>query len=129
MKSSDPFVVTFTHLIEVFMRTNVRSMIQFTRESGVSMSQVGTLFNIDRTHCGVAGIGDDLGVSSAAASQMLQRMVEQGLVLRSEDPDDRRAKQVALTDKGRGILDQMMRAREDQLEKLAGALTPSERKS
>jgi DNA-binding MarR family transcriptional regulator len=127
MKSSDPFVIVLQRWLELFMRSNVRSLIQFTKEYGLSMSQVGALFNIDHGQCGVAGIGEHLGVSSAAVSQMLQRLVAQGLVLRSEDPEDRRAKQVVLTDNGRRILEEVITARQGQLEHLSSTMTAGEK--
>ena len=127
MMSNDPFVNILQRWLELFMRSNVRSLIQFTKEHGLSMSQICALFNIDHEQCGVSGIGEHLGVSSAAVSQMLQRLVKQGLVLRSEDPEDRRAKQVVLTDKGRRILEEVITARQGQLEQLARAMTAVEK--
>ena len=41
--------------------------------------------------CGVNDIGKGFGVSGAAVSQMVERLVQAGLVARVEDPDDRRA--------------------------------------
>jgi DNA-binding MarR family transcriptional regulator len=127
MKSSDPFVIVFQQWFELFMHSNVRSLIKFSKDHELSMSQVGALFKIDHQQSGVAGIGEHLGVTSAAASQMLQRLVEQGLVLRSEDPGDRRAKQVVLTEKGRCILDEVNMARQGQLAQLASTLTDVEK--
>ena len=72
-----------------------------SRESGLSMSQISALFHIHQADgSGVTDLGDHLGVTSAAASQMLERLVQQELILRTEDPDDRRVKQMVLTEKG-----------------------------
>ena len=49
-------------------------------------------------------IAEHLGVSNAAASQMVDRLVGMGLLERSEDPDDRRAKALALTEKGKALV-------------------------
>ena len=38
----------------------------------------------------VSDIGDDLGVTTAAASQLVDRLVNMHLLKRTEDPDDQR---------------------------------------
>jgi DNA-binding MarR family transcriptional regulator len=102
-------------------------MLLYAKESGLSMSQIGAILHIHHAGIsGVSGLGDDLGVTTAAASQMLDRLVQQGLVARSEDPHDRRAKQIALTAKGRQILLECTRARQSWLEGLAAVLSPAE---
>ena len=72
-------------------------------------------------------MGDHLGVSSAAARQMLDRLVQQDLILRSEDPGDRRGKQIVLTDKGHRILKEANRARTSWLEDVFEHLTPDDK--
>jgi DNA-binding MarR family transcriptional regulator len=92
------------------------------------MSQVNALFHIHRKGgCGVNDVGDNLGVTSAAASQMLERLVQQELVLRTEDPADRRAKQLVLTDKGIQAVYQGVHARQGWLDDLANMLSASEK--
>ena len=88
------------------------------------MSQFGALFHLHRMgSSGVTDLGDHLGVTSAAASQMLDRLVQQGLILRSEDPNDRRVKQIVLTDKGHQVLQESIRARQGWLDDLAETLS------
>ena len=83
------------------MHRSIRHLLRYARENGLSMSQFGALLHIHRMgSSGVTDLGDHLGVTSAAASQMLERLVQQGLILRTEDPNDRRVKQIVLTDKG-----------------------------
>ena len=127
MQSVDPFVNTLGEWIEVFMRRSMHNFICYSKEKGLSMSQIGALFRIFRGKSSVSDIGDNLGVTSAAASQMLERLVQQGLILREEDPDDRRVRQIVLTDKGRQILQETIAARQGWLENLAHILSDSER--
>ncbi len=49
---------------------------------------------------GVSEIGGQMGVTNAAASQAVDRLVHLGLIERTEDPDDRRAKRLTLTQAG-----------------------------
>ena len=127
MHSIDPFIVTLRKWIEIFMRHSMRNFIHYSKESGLSMSQIGALLHIHRGASGVSDLGDDLGVSSAAASQMLERLVQSQLILRSEDPHDRRVKQLILTDKGRQIIQESLHARQSWLDDLAGTLSPGEK--
>ncbi len=128
MQSDDPFVNTLGKWVEVFMRRSMHNFITYSKEKGLSMSQIGALLRIFRGgRSSVSDIGDNLGVTSAAASQMIERLVQQGLILREEDPDDRRVRQIVLTDKGRQILQETIAARQGWLENLAHTLSDSER--
>ena len=110
------------------MQRSMRDFMGFARERGLSMSQLGALFHIHhRGSSGVSDLGDDLGVTSSAASQMLERLVHQGLILRSEDPSDRRVKHIVLTDKGLQVLHESIRARQSWLADLAETLSGSEK--
>jgi DNA-binding MarR family transcriptional regulator len=128
MQSDDPFVNTLGKWVEVFMRRSMHNFITYSKEKGLSMSQIGALLRIFRGgRSSVSDIGDNLGVTSAAASQMLERLVQQGLILREEDPDDRRVRQIVLTNKGRQILQETIATRQVWLENLANTLSDSER--
>jgi DNA-binding MarR family transcriptional regulator len=127
MQSVDPFVNTLGEWIEVFMRRSMHNFICYSKEKGLSMSQIGALFRIFRGKSSVSDISDNLGVTSAAASQMLERLVQQGLILRKEDPNDRRVRQIVLTDKGRQILQESIAARQGWLENLSRTLSDSQR--
>ncbi len=125
---SDHFVSTLQEWIEVSMRSSMRNFIHYARKSGLSMSHLGAIFHIHRMgSCGVTDLGDHLGVTSAAASQMLERLVQQGLILREDDPDDRRVKRIVLTDKGHRILEEGIRARQGWLDNLALSLSDDEK--
>jgi len=114
---SDPFVATLEEWIKVTMHRSKRNFIHNARKSGLSMSQIGALLHIHHEGmCGVTELGNHLDVTSAAASQMLERLVQQGLILRTEDPEDRRVKQIVLTNKGNRILEDGIRARLSWLE-------------
>jgi DNA-binding MarR family transcriptional regulator len=113
--------------IDLFMHRSMRNFIRFSKDRGLSMSQIGALFHIRHGASGVSDIGDDLGVTSAAASQMLERLVQQGLIVRSEDPNDRRAKLLVMTGKGQDILCEGIQARQKWIEELAELLTEEEK--
>ncbi|MFH1632768.1 MAG: MarR family transcriptional regulator [Chloroflexota bacterium] len=128
MPDADPFVITLHRWIEISMRRSMRNFLRYARESGLSMSQFGTLFHLHRMgHSGVTDLADHLDVTSAAVSQMLERLVQQELILRSEDPHDRRVKHIVLTDQGRQVLEEGILARQGWLGDLADSLSASEK--
>jgi len=111
----------------LFMRNSVRNFLHFSREKGVSMPQIGALFQIRRRGvCSVSDIGGELQITPAAASQMLETLVHLELVRRTEDPNDRRAKQIVLTEKGRKLLQESIHARQGWLHQLMQTLSPRE---
>jgi DNA-binding MarR family transcriptional regulator len=128
MQPADPFAATLQEWVAIFMRRSMKNFLTFTRESGLSMSQFGAMFHIHREGgCGVTDLGDNLGVTSAAASQMLERLVQQGLITRSEDPVDRRVKQLVITEKGAHLIKDSTQARLEWLHDFSATLTDSEK--
>ncbi len=128
MTNTDPFITTFQRWIDIFMQRSMRRFIQYARKNGLSMSMIGTLFHLSRKgSAGVTDLGDHLGVTCAASSQMLERLVQQELILRTEDPTDRRVKQIVLTEKGYQVLDEGVRARQGWLDDLVEILTQEEK--
>lgn len=97
---------------EVFMRRSVHAFIVAMKASGLSQSQVHTLMRLHyRGACPITEIGEELGVTAAAASQIVDRLAGMGLIERAADPLDRRVRQVRLTTRGRGIVARGVEAR------------------
>ena len=103
---------------------------RFAKEQGFSMTQMITLQQVRHQDivggCSVSNISEWLGVTNAAISQSLDKLVHQGLVERHENPQDRRSKQILLTPQGEQMLKNSMQAQQSWLEDLAAHLTPEE---
>lgn len=128
MTKTDAFISTFHEWMELFMHRSMRGYMHYAREKGLSRSMIGTLFHLShRDHAGVSDLGEHLGVSSAAASQMLERLVEEGWIQRIEDPDDRRMKKITLTDKGYHVMKESVSARLGWLEDLTAELSEEDK--
>ena len=128
MQTNDPFAATMHEWVAVFMRRAMRPFFRCAKEKGLSISQLGALFYIRRRGgSNVSDLGQDLGVTNAAASQMLERMVQQKLILRSEDPLDRRVKQLVLTENGAHAIQDCLVARQSWLDDLSLRLSPGEK--
>jgi DNA-binding MarR family transcriptional regulator len=118
---------TFREWSEVFMRHSGRDFKQYMVENDLSFSQVNVLMRLyHEGKCGVSQMGEEMGVTNAAASQAIDRLVNMGLIARVEDPIDRRAKQLSLTEKGRRLVDRAIDARSRWVEDLLSSLTPEE---
>ena len=109
---------------EVFMRRSGRDFKRFMDETGLSFSQLNVLMRL--YHGGTSGvseIGEQMGVTSAAASQSIDRLVHLELIARTEDPADRRAKVLVLTPKGRELITRGIEIRSGWVEGLTHAFT------
>lgn len=114
----------------VSMKRSMRDFERYAREAGVSMPQISTMmFLYHKDTCKVSEIGSHLSVTNAAASQMIQRLVEQGLLERSECPDDRRVKQITLSKDGRALLEKGIALRQRWLGSLAAELSADEQEA
>jgi DNA-binding MarR family transcriptional regulator len=69
----------------------------------------------------------ELGLTSGTISTRVDRLAEQGLVSRTPDETDRRNTLIALTDRGRELLDRATPAHLDTEDRMLAALAPDER--
>lgn len=93
------------HGIENTLGQIIQGFMQFMKEKGLTMPQVHALMYIFHAgECQVSDIGTLADASIAAASQMAERLVQQGLIERKEDPSNRRIKKLRLTDKGKKLI-------------------------
>lgn len=127
MDTIDPLVAAMQETFGIFRHRLMGNLFIFAKDNGLTMAQFGAMLHIyHKGGCGVSDIGSDLGVTNSAASQMLERLVQLKLIIRSEDPSDRRVKKIVLTDKGRQILKEGNLANRNWLEDLARKMTPQE---
>lgn len=128
MQQADPFVAVLREWIHAFMGRSMHGFVRYSKKIGLSMSQLDAMFHLHHQGgVGVKDLGDHLGVSSAAASQMLERLVRQNLILRSEDPSDRRVKKLVLTERGIQTIKESIHSREEWMDELSTALTDDEK--
>jgi len=127
MEASVQLFSTLEEWIVIFRRQIMGNFSSYARDNGLTMAQLGAMLHIHhKGACGVSDIGSDLGVTNSAASQMLERLVQLGLITRLEDPSDRRGKQIELTDKGKQILHLSSQSYFSWLEGLVQSMTIGE---
>ena len=74
-------------------------------------------------------IGRRIELTSGSITTAVDRLEEQGLVERSADADDRRAKRVSLTRAGRALITRIFDGHKAHLDTAAGGLTRAERET
>ena len=95
--------------------------------SGLTFTQLKLLNLIAHTegHT-VSDVASFLGVSNAAASKGVDRLVRRGLLKREEAASDRRAVELSLSDEGRVLLEQYEAVTQKAMTELFGGLSPKE---
>ena len=114
--------------MDVFMHRSMRTWGLFAKSTGLSMPQFSILMQLHHKGvCGVSDISERFDITNAAASQLVDKLVQSGLIQREEDPQDRRAKLLNLTDKGQDLIQQGIEERYRWVDQLAERLTAEER--
>lgn len=95
---------------------------------GLSLVAASTLATLERAgpHR-VTDLADAQGVTQPAMTGLVGRLLEQGLLTRNPDPDDRRSARIAITPAGRELLAQRRRARAEALAALIDTLDDDDR--
>lgn len=128
MISTSQLIQTMRQFMDFAMHHSMRERAHFAKATGLSMPQFGILMQLHyRGNCAVGDISERFDITNAAASQLVDKLVQSGLIQREEDPADRRAKLLNLTDKGRRLIQQGIEERYRWVEQLAVKLTAEER--
>jgi MarR family 2-MHQ and catechol resistance regulon transcriptional repressor len=115
-------------LTRYLMTSTGRGFFHEVERLGLSLSQLKTLqFMAGQEPGTLKAISDELGLSLPGVSRAIDGLHKRGMVTRVEDPDDRRAKRVSLTAKGRRTFEGLMAARIAGLREFAAGLTDEER--
>jgi DNA-binding MarR family transcriptional regulator len=98
-------------------------------DAGLTMPQLVTLHML--AHTGgrsVGAIAGCLHLSPPATSHLVDRLVRAKLIVRTEDPDDRRQKRLAITDAGRQLVENLNNERSREVSVVLARLTPALRR-
>jgi DNA-binding MarR family transcriptional regulator len=112
---------------EVFMQRSMRGIMGSMKQDGLSMAQIYTLmylYHEGEVH--ISDIGTLMDVGKAAASQLVERLVQQGLVERVEDARDRRAKKIRLQPKSLRLIEKGLAVQRREMGELMSQLSPEQ---
>jgi len=78
------------------------------RNEDMSLAELATIYLLDRDGAmRINGLAASLSLSMPVASRVVSALVNRGLIDRREDAEDRRAKMIALTKRGRRLVDSL----------------------
>ena len=128
MSKSVQFTQAIRSWMDIFMNRSMRGWGRFAKSAGLSMPQFGLLMQMHhKGDCGMSEVSERFDITPAAASQLVDKLVQGGLVQRVEDPNDRRAKLLNLTDKGKELIQQGIQERYRWVDELGSKLSAEER--
>lgn len=109
------------------------NMLRVLEESGLSMTQSKALLELggmgeDARVRQVGDLAETFGMSVPSMSRAVDGLVKKGLATRVEDPDDRRVRRVAITAKGKKLVETLLVVRQAGMEAFAATLTPAQRR-
>ncbi len=94
----------------------------------LSILQIQALFYLDRNeNIPMSDIADYFHIELPSATSLLNKLYDQKLVKRHEDPQDRRLVRISLTSKGKTLLEQAMQERRKTMEKMLSYLSGKEK--
>jgi DNA-binding MarR family transcriptional regulator len=119
-QNNSDFKTVLQEWATVFARRSIHDFLKFAHQNGISMPQINILMRLYyRGPATIASLREDLYGSRAAATQLINRLFESGLVERVEAETDRRLKVISLTPEGRALVEKGIAARRKWLEDLS----------
>lgn len=94
----------------------------------LTMGQFRLLHLIEQDVDSVSQLADHQNVSLPSISRQVDGLVKKGLVLRQPNASDRRVIQLALSDSGAKLLDDLMARTQQRVARSLSPLTPTEKK-
>lgn len=101
------------------------AILQILQQANLSMPRLVALFHLQRSGCAtISELSEQLNLALATTSQIIDQMVQSGLVERREDSNDRRQKLVTLTTSGHAMIAQVRQARSSEIAQRLAGLPP-----
>jgi DNA-binding MarR family transcriptional regulator len=95
----------------------------------LTFPQLRALSVLQRGNVSMSELAETLGIGLAAASTLADRMARRQFIVRRSDPEDGRVVRLALSAKGRALIERMERGRTEHLGKVIAKMTPAEREA
>jgi DNA-binding MarR family transcriptional regulator len=129
MTKTTQFSQSLRAWMDAFMHRSMRGWNHFAKSTGLSMPQFSILMQLHhKGPCGMSEVSERFDISAAAASQLVEKLVQAGYLERAEDPSDRRAKLLTLSLKGKELIQQGTEERYRWMDDLAATLSAEDQK-
>ncbi len=119
-----PLVKRFVALVN---RKSAGESTAFMHASGLTMPQIVVLHALRRAEASITGLAARLRRSLPATSQLVDRLVEAGLVDRAENAADRRVRRVTILPAGQRFLERLGEMRLREIEDALRSVSPGAR--
>ena len=128
MTKTLPISQSLRSWMDIVMHRSMRGWMTIAKSTGLSMPQFSILMQLHhKGPCGMSEISERFDITAAAASQLTEKLVQGGYIERAEDPNDRRAKSIQLTPKGRELVDAGMTERYRWMDELVSKLSAEDK--
>jgi DNA-binding MarR family transcriptional regulator len=128
MTKPNQFTQAVRAWVDISAQRSMRGWSHHAKATGLSMPQFSLMMQLYyRGACGLSEISERFEITNAAASQHVDNLVQAGLIERTEDPHDRRAKNIQLSAKGKSLIDKGIGERYRWIDQLAEGLSEKER--
>jgi DNA-binding MarR family transcriptional regulator len=109
------------------------NQLRVIEDSGLSMTQCKALLELggigdSAEPCQVSDLAETFGVSVPSMSRAVDGLVKQRVVSRVEDPDARRVRRVAITPRGKQLVDELLVVRQAGIEAFTSSLSAAQRR-
>jgi DNA-binding MarR family transcriptional regulator len=109
------------------------NQLRVIEDSGLSLTQCKALLELgglgrEPRAWQVSDLAEHFGASVPSMSRAVDGLVKKGLATRVECPDDRRARQVGITAKGKALVETLVTVRQAGIEAFAATLSAAQRR-
>ncbi|MBP6177089.1 MAG: MarR family transcriptional regulator [Anaerolineales bacterium] len=127
MTKLTPVTQSLRDWMDIFMHRSMRGWNQFAKSAGLTMPQFSILMQLHhKGPCGMSAISERFDITNAAASQLVEKLVQGGYLERAEDPSDRRARLLRLSMNGEKLLSKGLEERHRWLDEVTSQLSGEE---
>jgi DNA-binding MarR family transcriptional regulator len=125
--TSEESACELLEVVPMVMR-EIRSQMRSQGSLDLTVPQFRMLAFVNRNKgSSLCEVADHIGLTSPSASTLVDGLLERGLMTREEHPDDRRRVRLAITGRGRAILEASSRGTMAYLSKKLSSVSADER--
>jgi DNA-binding MarR family transcriptional regulator len=133
MSSANETAARLSALLRHLFLYDRGNQLRVIEECGLSLTQCKALLELGGLGQAteprqVSDLAETFGVSVPSMSRAVDALVKKRLATRLEDPDDRRVRRVAITAKGKQLVDTLVVVRQAGMEAFAASLTAAQRR-
>lgn len=127
LKDPDVLFLELQTWSDGIMKLLFSELSSFIRVHNLNFPRMMILFRLaHRDLCSVSDISKHMDITSPAASQLLDKLVESGFINRTENPDDRRVRNIEISQKGLELVKEIKEKLNNSISRLIQALPEEE---